>query len=135
MEPQKVPQRSLSQRSFGQPTNGFISGIIILHVTQKETFELPNSRQWEFLIINGLIGTVVSELLWLWGCFLTSSLVRKSPMGLIFGIGDRLYFYWNSSRFKFRLFETRKKKKNNELYLEIWSVIDSQIKLAPYRSG
>jgi solute carrier family 35 protein F5 len=51
------------------------SGLIILHVAQRETFELPNSRQWEFLIINGLIGTVVSELLWLWGCFLTSSLV------------------------------------------------------------
>ena len=50
-------------------------GLIVLHVTQKETFELPSSRQWEFLIVNGIIGTVLSELLWLWGCFLTSSLV------------------------------------------------------------
>ena len=52
-------------------------GLILLHVTQKETFELPSSRQWEFLIVNGIIGTVVSELLWLWGCFLTSSLVSN----------------------------------------------------------
>jgi solute carrier family 35 protein F5 len=42
---------------------------------------MPTSRQWEFLVINGVIGTVVSELLWLWGCFLTSSLVNHFLLG------------------------------------------------------
>lgn len=57
-------------------------GLILLHVIHKEPFELPTSRQWEFLIINGLIGTVISELLWLWGCLLTSSLMATLSIGL-----------------------------------------------------
>lgn len=40
--------------------------FFILHYGHWEEFEWPNSRQWTFLIINGLIGTVLSEVLWLW---------------------------------------------------------------------
>jgi len=62
-------------------------------VTGRETFELPTSRQWEFLIINGLIGTVVSELLWLWGCFLTSSLVRLHFRNtIIYTLAEKVIF-------------------------------------------
>jgi len=40
--------------------------FFILHYGHWEEFEWPNSHQWTFLIINGLIGTVLSEVLWLW---------------------------------------------------------------------
>lgn len=40
--------------------------FFILHYGHWEEFEWPNSHQWTFLIINGLISTVLSEVLWLW---------------------------------------------------------------------
>lgn len=40
--------------------------FFILHYGHWEEFEWPNSHQWTFLIVNGLIGTVLSEVLWLW---------------------------------------------------------------------
>lgn len=39
--------------------------LLLLHFTQFEPFEWPNSDQWCWLLVNGLCGTVVSELLWL----------------------------------------------------------------------
>ncbi|XP_024942087.1 solute carrier family 35 member F5 isoform X2 [Cephus cinctus] len=56
--------------------------FFILHYGHWEEFEWPNSHQWTFLIINGLIGTVLSEVLWLWGCFLTSSLIATLAVSL-----------------------------------------------------
>ncbi|XP_011496253.1 PREDICTED: solute carrier family 35 member F5 [Ceratosolen solmsi marchali] len=56
--------------------------FFILHYGQWEEFEWPNVHQWVFLIINGLIGTVLSEVLWLWGCFLTSSLIATLAISL-----------------------------------------------------
>lgn len=41
-------------------------GFALLHYAKLETFEWPTKDQWTFLVINGLVGTVVSELLWLW---------------------------------------------------------------------
>ncbi|KAH1000872.1 solute carrier family 35 member F5 isoform X1 [Dendroctonus ponderosae] len=49
--------------------------FVFLHITKIETFEWPNREQLTLLLLNGLLGTVVSEALWLWGCFLTSSLM------------------------------------------------------------
>lgn len=40
--------------------------FFILHYGHWEEFEWPNSHQWTFLIISGLIGTVLNEVLWLW---------------------------------------------------------------------
>lgn len=57
-------------------------GFFILHYTKAEKFEWPNKMQWVFLAINGLVGTVLSELLWLWGCFLTSSLIATLSLSL-----------------------------------------------------
>ena len=45
-------------------------------------FEWPNRYQWSSLLINGLVGTVLSELLWLFGCFYTSSLVATLAISL-----------------------------------------------------
>ena len=41
-------------------------GFFILDVIGWEEFELPDKRQFGFMLVNGLIGTVLSELLWLW---------------------------------------------------------------------
>lgn len=57
-------------------------GFFILHYSKEEIFELPTKTQWLFIIVNGLIGTVLSEILWLWGCFLTSSLVATLALSL-----------------------------------------------------
>ena len=57
-------------------------GFFICHFTNSEPFELPSAKQWELLVLNGLIGTVLSELLWLWGCFYTSSLIATLAIGL-----------------------------------------------------
>ncbi|XP_073502239.1 solute carrier family 35 member F5-like [Phyllobates terribilis] len=57
-------------------------GFFLLHYTKFEAFEFPNKLVWIYLVINGLVGTVLSEFLWLWGCFLTSSLVGSLALSL-----------------------------------------------------
>ena len=41
-------------------------GFFILHYSHHEPFQWPNSRQWMFIAVNGIVGTVLSEFLWLW---------------------------------------------------------------------
>uniref|UniRef100_A0A3Q2P8X4 Solute carrier family 35 member F5 n=1 Tax=Fundulus heteroclitus TaxID=8078 RepID=A0A3Q2P8X4_FUNHE len=57
-------------------------GFLLLHYTGFEPFELPSQLVWTYILINGLIGTVLSEFLWLWGCFLTSSLIGTLALSL-----------------------------------------------------
>ncbi|XP_070999595.1 solute carrier family 35 member F5-like isoform X3 [Oncorhynchus clarkii lewisi] len=57
-------------------------GFLLLHYTGFEAFELPSKLVWTYILINGLIGTVLSEFLWLWGCFLTSSLIGTLALSL-----------------------------------------------------
>ncbi|XP_053296617.1 solute carrier family 35 member F5 isoform X2 [Pleuronectes platessa] len=57
-------------------------GFLVLHYTGFEAFELPSQLVWTYILINGLIGTVLSEFLWLWGCFLTSSLIGTLSLSL-----------------------------------------------------
>ncbi|CAG0901395.1 unnamed protein product, partial [Darwinula stevensoni] len=57
-------------------------GLFLLDHLHVEMFEWPDQRQWFMLVLNGLIGTVVSELLWLWACFLTSSLLATLSLCL-----------------------------------------------------
>lgn len=40
--------------------------FLVLNFSQLEPFEMPNRRQFLVLFLNGLIGTVISEALWLW---------------------------------------------------------------------
>ncbi|KAF5272416.1 hypothetical protein FQA39_LY07884 [Lamprigera yunnana] len=67
---------------------GFFNLILLwplfffLHYSNWETFEWPTKHQWLFLLLNGLIGTAISEALWLWGCFLTSSLIATVAISL-----------------------------------------------------
>lgn len=57
-------------------------GIFVLHYSSYETFEFPSWKVWVYLVMNGLFGTVLSEVLWLWGCFLTSSLIGTLSLSL-----------------------------------------------------
>jgi len=57
--------------------------LYILHATEVEPFyPLPNRTQLIYITVNGLLGTVLSEYLWLWGCFLTSSLIATLSLSL-----------------------------------------------------
>lgn len=40
--------------------------FFLLHYSNMEKFEWPNESQWMYLLLNGIIGTVISEALWLW---------------------------------------------------------------------
>lgn len=40
--------------------------FLLLHITKVETFEWPNREQMTLLVLNGVLGTVISEVLWLW---------------------------------------------------------------------
>ncbi|XP_071540147.1 solute carrier family 35 member F5 isoform X2 [Panulirus ornatus] len=57
-------------------------GFPLLDMIGWETFQLPNLQQLLYMSVNGLVGTVISELLWLWGCFLTSSLMATLSLSL-----------------------------------------------------
>ncbi|XP_066305451.1 solute carrier family 35 member F5-like [Branchiostoma lanceolatum] len=57
-------------------------GLLVLHHLKLESFVWPTPQQWMYLALNGLIGTVLSEFLWLWGCFLTSSLIATLSLSL-----------------------------------------------------
>ncbi|XP_052798159.1 solute carrier family 35 member F5-like isoform X2 [Mya arenaria] len=57
--------------------------LLLNYVDHLESFQWPNTEQCLFILINGLIGTVLSEFLWLWGCFLTSSLIATSALSLV----------------------------------------------------
>ncbi|XP_044264040.1 solute carrier family 35 member F5 isoform X2 [Tribolium madens] len=67
---------------------GFFNLILLwpffffLHFSELEVFEWPSKQQVLFLLLNGILGTVISEALWLWGCFLTSSLMATMSMSL-----------------------------------------------------
>jgi len=54
-----------------------------MHLTGVEEFELPTKEQFLYLGLNGLIGTVVCELIWIYACFLTSPLQGTLALSLI----------------------------------------------------
>ncbi|KAH8299931.1 hypothetical protein KR044_007548 [Drosophila immigrans] len=56
--------------------------FFILHFTKIETFELPSQGQFALLFLNGFFCTMLAVALWLWGCFLTSSLIGTLTMSL-----------------------------------------------------
>ena len=41
-------------------------GFFLLHFIKWELFEWPNMYQWIYLLVNSLLGTVLSQVLWLW---------------------------------------------------------------------
>lgn len=75
-------------------------GFLICHFTASEKFELPSGKQWEFLILNGVIGTVFSEILWIWGSFYTSSLIATLAIGLTIPMSIIADILWRGQQFE-----------------------------------
>ncbi|KAM4627071.1 solute carrier family 35 member F5 isoform 2-T3 [Discoglossus pictus] len=76
-------------------------GFFLLHYTGFEAFEFPSKLVWIYIVINGLVGTVLSEFLWLWGCFLTSSLIGTLALSLTIPLSiiadmcmQKVHFSW-----------------------------------------
>lgn len=66
--------------------------FILLHYTGLETFVLPEWNVLGFLTLNGLVGTVLSDWIWLQSMLLTSALV--STLGLSMTIPAAILFDW-----------------------------------------
>ncbi|KAL4096769.1 hypothetical protein QTP88_021658 [Uroleucon formosanum] len=56
--------------------------FIFLHYFELETFEWPNKQQAISLFINGVVKSTLPEVIWLWGCLLTSSIIATMSIGL-----------------------------------------------------
>ena len=83
----------------------FWPGFFILHYSKQEIFELPpDKKTWGFLILNGIIGTVISEMLWLYGCFLTSSLMATLSLGLVIPLSMIWDFFFKKITFSWLFF-------------------------------
>ena len=57
-------------------------GLIILHYTGIEPFELPSARVFWMLVANGVIGTFLSDYLWLLAMLMTSPVVVTLGLSL-----------------------------------------------------
>ncbi|XP_078084281.1 solute carrier family 35 member F5-like isoform X8 [Mustelus asterias] len=79
-------------------------GFFVLHYTGFEAFEFPTKTVWMYILINGLIGTVLSEFLWLWGCFLTSSLIGTLALSLTIPLSMIADIYLKKVEFSWLLF-------------------------------
>ncbi|XP_072329072.1 solute carrier family 35 member F5-like isoform X4 [Scyliorhinus torazame] len=79
-------------------------GFFLLHYTGFEAFEFPTKTVWMYILINGLIGTVLSEFLWLWGCFLTSSLIGTLALSLTIPLSMIADIYLKKVEFSWLLF-------------------------------
>ncbi|XP_031564696.1 solute carrier family 35 member F5-like [Actinia tenebrosa] len=80
-------------------------GFFILHYTKVERFELPPSiHVWGYLTLNAIVGTVVSEFLWLWGCFLTSSLTATLSLSLVIPLTMLVDVFMNRIKFTWLFF-------------------------------
>ncbi|XP_055494572.1 solute carrier family 35 member F5-like isoform X4 [Leucoraja erinacea] len=78
-------------------------GFFLLHYTGFEAFEFPTKTVWMYILINGLIGTVLSEFLWLWGCFLTSSLIGTLALSLTIPLSMIADIYMKKMEFSWLL--------------------------------
>lgn len=57
-------------------------GFFIVHYSGLEPFAWPDRETWGYLMVNSLLGTVLSELLWLWATLLTSPLISTLALSL-----------------------------------------------------
>lgn len=76
-------------------------GFFLLHYIGFEDFEFPNEEVLMYIISNGLTGTVLLEILCMWGCFLISSLIGTLvlsliiPLSIIAGMSlEKVRFSW-----------------------------------------
>ena len=67
--------------------------VVIWHFTGIEPFEFPSNSVWTLLLVNGFIGTVLSELFWLW-CVCSSVSVCFTSSCSCLRIGFCLFGKW-----------------------------------------
>lgn len=77
-------------------------GLVVLHLSGIEEFVLPDRRQFLYLGLNGLVGTVLCELIWLWACFLTSPLQATLALSFINPGSILINYLLSGVRFGFR---------------------------------
>lgn len=79
-------------------------GLLVLHFTKVEVFELPDKQTAIYIVANGLVGTVLSEILWLWGCLLTTSLVGTLSLSLTIPLSVATDIIMRQVTFSWRFF-------------------------------
>ncbi|KAJ3444030.1 solute carrier family 35 member f5 [Anaeramoeba flamelloides] len=59
----------------------------ILHVTGIEKFEIPSGKEFAVVLLNGLIGSVLSDIFWCFSVFLTSPIIATIGISLTIPLG------------------------------------------------
>lgn len=73
--------------------------MILLHYTGVETFEFPPATVLLYLFVNGLIGTVLSDLLWSYAIFYTSPTVATVGLSLTIPLAIIFELFMNKRTF------------------------------------
>ncbi len=73
--------------------------MILLHYTGVETFEFPPAKVLLYLVVNGLIGTVLSDLLWSYAIFFTSPTVATVGLSLTIPLAIVVELFLNKRTF------------------------------------
>eukprot|EP00116_Pleurobrachia_bachei_P003675 sb/3463937/ len=91
-------------------TVGFFSALFllplfpILHFAEIEDFKWPTGTELKFLVLTALLGTVISDMLWLWSSLLTSSLVATIGLALTSPVSILVDIMVNKRHFNFVFF-------------------------------
>jgi len=61
-----------------------IGGVLMLlgHLTGLETFEVPSSKAFSIMLLNGFLGTSISDYIWAQGVLLTAPLVANISLNM-----------------------------------------------------
>ena len=76
----------------------------VLHYSGLEKFRWPEVADWKYLLVTALIGTVISDLLWLWSTLLTTSLIATIGLGLTSPISLLVDIILNKQQFSITFF-------------------------------
>lgn len=66
--------------------------FLIVHFSHLELFEFPNLKTLSFLFLNGIFGTVLSDIFWSFGVMLTSPII--CTLGLSLSIPLSIFLDW-----------------------------------------
>jgi solute carrier family 35 protein F5 len=78
--------------------------MILLHYTGVESFEFPPTTVLLYLFVNGLIGTVLSDLLWSYAIFYTSPTVATVGLSLTIPLAIIFELFMNKRTFSVNYF-------------------------------
>jgi len=81
----KVKQEQMTQVwGFVGVSSVFIGAVMMAigHVTGLETFEMPSGKAFSIMLLNGFLGTSISDYIWAQGVLLTSPLVANISLNV-----------------------------------------------------